>query len=1198
MNPKALILRHLSIAIAVVAIAGCRNFNWAPTEALDKVSTTPPNTVVAPVFAPAGGSYNAMQNVTLTTSTSGATICYRNDGTNADCDSATGTCFAGSTTYVGSISVPATITLNAMACKATMNNSVIATAVYSIDSTAPVISAIAPTAGSFVTNTQVSYTLSETCGTGSITWTRTSGTADPGSPRVQALVGAELTAGTHTAVTLTNNPALVNGTVYDITFNCTDAAGNAATPLTSTNVTFDNVAPVISGVAPTTGSFRVNTQVSYTLSEDCQTGTITWTRTGGAADGASPHVQTLAGLELTQGTKTNLTLGNNPALVSGAIYTIDFACQDFAGQNATTITSTGVTFDNVAPIISGVSPMDSAFVSTTQVSYDLTEACASASITWTRTGGSVDPGSPHVQALTAGEMTAITHSNITITNNPTLIDGAIYSLDFNCTDATGNVATTVSRTNITYDPSAVVISAVSPAGSTFRNNTQVSYTLSENCASGNITWTRTGGNADPGSPRVQALAGTELNAGTKTNITLFNNPPLVDGAVYSVQFNCTDFAANASTPITVTNVTYDFTAPAISATAPTTSTFVKDRMVSFTFTENCASASITWTQTGGAADGGSPHVQALTGAELNAGAHNGLFITNNPTLVSGAIYSIAFNCTDAATNAAPTITATNVTYDDTAPTPVTIQNLRNNSTVHTGHVIGTANDNVGVTQVEFSLDGGGFTAATYTAPDWKFALPMGASTWRDRTVHTIQVQARDAAGNVTQTGTISVRKGNNRDINGDGYGDVVIAAPIHATSTGRAFIFYGTISGITQTTAATAGAILTGGATNHLFARSTAIADFNGDGFADLAVGAAGHTTNRGNVTVYAGGPGGLAGAPYRSIMGDTAPLPDSKFGGLVIAGDTNEDGYGDLIVSALGYSSSRGRVYVFHGSGTGITATLATGADRNMSSEAVNGYNFGSAMALGDFNGDTFCDIAIGAQNQTGNKGRAYIFNGTGTGLPTTTAGAGTTIGTAENNDDFFGGGMAAGDLNGDGTSDLVVGSYGYNSGANTGRGYVYYGVNGAGITTGALADPGSPTTVLTGTNTGAFFTTSFAISDVDSNGYDDLILGAYGCSANTSGCSYVFYGSAVNITSGLASTAATQLTGQVLGDNFGRAITATDVNGDGYTDVLVGANLWTSSQGRAFVFHSNGSGPSTTAAQVISGEVGTSQFGLHINR
>jgi len=1178
-----------------MAIAGCRNFNWAPTEALDKVSTTPPNTVDAPVFAPAGGSYNATQNVTLTTSTSGATICYRNDGTNADCDSATGTCFAGSTTYAGSISVPATITLNAMACKATMNNSVIATAVYSIDSTAPVVSAIAPTTGSFVTNTQVSYTLSETCGTGSITWTRTSGTADPGSPRVQTLVGAELTAGTHTAVTLTNNPALVNGTVYDITFNCTDAAGNAATPVTATNVTFDNVAPVISGVAPTTGSFRVNTQVSYTLSEDCQTGSITWTRTGGAADGASPHVQTLAGLELTQGTKTNLTLGNNPALVSGAIYTIDFACQDFAGQNATTITSTGVTFDNVAPIISGVSPMDSAFVSTTQVSYDLTEACASASITWTRTGGSVDPGSPHVQALTAGEMTAITHSNITITNNPTLIDGAIYSLDFNCTDATGNVATTVSRTNITYDPSAVVISAVSPASSTFRNNKQVSYTLSENCASGNVTWTRTGGNADPGSPRVQALTGAELTAGTKTNIILANDPALVDGAVYSVQFNCTDFASNASTPITITSVSYDFTAPVISAIGPASNSFVNNQQVSFTFSEACGAATITWTRVSGAAS--SNFNQGLTGTELTSGPHGPLIITNNPALVSGTTYNIAFDCWDMANNAAATVTATNVTFDNTPPSPVTIQNLRNNSTVHTGHVIGTANDNVGVTQVEFRLDGGAFTAATYTAPDWKFALPMGASTWRDRTVHTIQVQARDAAGNVTQTGTISVRKGNNRDINGDGYEDTVIGAWAWTTYTGRAYVFYGSPAGITLTTAASSTAIRTGAATNNFFGRTMALADFDSDGFADLAVGPYGNSTNRGLVNIFKGAIGGLGASSTTNITGETTPNNTSKFGSLVIAGDTNDDGYADLIVGANAYGTSSGRIYIFNGGAGGITQTTANTANRIITGEGIASQNFSSSLALGDFNGDSFVDLASGAADQAGAKGKAYIINGTGTGIPTMTVGAANTIGTAENVGDFFGGAMASGDINGDGVTDLVVGAYGYVTGANTGRAYIYYGVNGAGIPGNAVSDPGSPTTILTGTNPGAFFTTSIAVEDLNADGLADVAIGSYGCTANTSGCAYIFFGQGANIASGVASTAGLTLNGQTAGENFGRGIGAADLNGDGYADLVVGSNLWTTTVGRAFSFHSTVAGPSTTAAQTIAGEA-SSEFGIHVSR
>lgn len=1181
-------MRYFILAVAVIAMAGCRNFNWAPTDALEKVSTTPPNTVEAPVFAPAGGSYNATQNVTLTTSTPGATICYRNDGTNADCDNATATCFAGSTTYVGSINVPATITLNAMACKATMNNSVVATAVYTIDSTAPVISATAPAPGAYVTNTQVSYTLSESCGTGSITWTRTSGNPDPGSPRVQALVGAELTAGTHSAITLTNNPALVSGTVYDIAFNCTDAAGNAATTVTAAGVTFDNVAPVISGVAPITGSFRTNTQVSYALSEDCQTGTITWTRTGGAADGASPHAQTLVGLELTQGTKTNLTLANNPALVSGTIYTIDFNCQDFAGQNATTVTSTGVTFDNVAPIISGVAPLDSAFVSTTQVSYDLTEVCATASITWTRTGGSADPSSPHVQALTASEMTAITHTNITITNNPTLIDGAVYQLDFNCTDAAGNVATTVTRTNVTYDPSAVVISGVSPASSAFRNTTQVSYTLSENCASGNVTWTRTGGNPDPGSPRVQALTGTELNAGTKTNITLTNNPPLVDGAVYSVQFNCTDFAANASTPITVTNVTYDFTAPTITGTAPATGTFRNNNLVSFTYSENCASASITWTRTGGAADASSPHVQAITGADLNAGAHNGIIIANNPTLADGAVYTMDYACSDAAGNAATVVTNTNITYDYTAPT-ISIQNLRNNSTVHTGHVIGIANDNVGVTLVQFNLDTTTWNSATYTAPDWKFALPIGASTWRDRSAHTIQVLATDAAGNTTMSPVINVRKGNNRDINGDGYEDVAVSAHLHDTNQGAIHVFYGTSGGIPDNITSTTPTLESTTAQDG-YGRNSALADFNSDGFADLAVAAPClNATLPGNVKIYHGQAGGLNTAVITNLVGVSN---DDKFGTVIIAADMDNDGYSDVVVSAASWNANTqvGRVYIYRSNGAMVSTTIW----RTFTGEA-GANRFGTALAAGDFNNNAGVDLAVGAVRYNAGTfdGRVYVFNEVSSLGASVTATPGQALVTGTGAEQI-GSALSVGDLNGDGYSDLVISSVFFAT--DVGRAYIHYG-GGGGL-------PGSPGATITGSGSPNYFTTSISVRDLNSDGFDDLISGAHGNGVAT-GATYIVWGAATPL--GVLTTASggiSTVTGEDATSQFGRGVGASDINGDGFPDLVVGAPMHSTQQGRVYIFYGSSGGPVETTAgaasnTILAGQTAqASQFATSISR
>jgi hypothetical protein len=535
------------------------------------------------------------------------------------------------------------------------------------DLLAPSFTATAPAASSFRNNTLVSFTLSETLAAGSITWTRTGGTADPGSPRVQALAGTELNAGPKTNITLTNDPALVSGAIYTVTFNGTDAAGNAATPVNRTNVAFDTALPIFTATAPASNAFRNSAAVSYTLSENLASGSITWTQTGGTADPGSPRVQALAGTELTAGTKTNITLTNNPALVNGAIYTVDFNGTDLAGNTATAVTNNNITFDNTSPSFTGTAPASSSFVTTTSVSYTLSEDLASGSITWTRTGGTADPGSPRVQALAGTELNAGTNTNITLTNDPALVSGTTYTVTFNGADFAGNAATPVNRTNVTFDATPPSFTSTAPASNTFRNSAAVSYTLSENLASGSITWTQTGGTADPGSPRVQALAGTELTAGTKTNITLTNNPALVNGAIYTVDFNGTDPAGNTATAVTNTNITLDTTPPSFTGTAPTSSSLVNTTSVSYTLSKNIASGSITWTRTGGTADPGSPRIQALTGTELTSGAKTSITLTNNPTLVSGAIYTITFNGIDQAGNAATAVSNTNVAFDNIPP---------------------------------------------------------------------------------------------------------------------------------------------------------------------------------------------------------------------------------------------------------------------------------------------------------------------------------------------------------------------------------------------------------------------------------------------------------------------------------------------------------------------------------------------------
>jgi hypothetical protein len=89
-----------------------------------------------------------------------------------------------------------------------------------------------------------------------VTWTRTGGAADA-AVHAQAMTGSELLAGTHSNISLINNPTLVDGAIYSITFSCSDAAGNTAIPVTSSAVTFDSAPPGnISGLRVIPGDTR------------------------------------------------------------------------------------------------------------------------------------------------------------------------------------------------------------------------------------------------------------------------------------------------------------------------------------------------------------------------------------------------------------------------------------------------------------------------------------------------------------------------------------------------------------------------------------------------------------------------------------------------------------------------------------------------------------------------------------------------------------------------------------------------------------------------------------------------------------------------------------------------------------------------------------------------------------------------------
>ena len=172
-------------------------------------------------------------------------------------------------------------------------------------------------------NSTVSYTLIEDITSGSVTYTRVGGTQDTNSPHNLTLRGNQLKSGT--TIQLSVPDTLVDGAIYDISFSGTNAGGNTGSNVVN-NITFDTTAPTFDSIIPATGADVYNSTVSYKLSKDITSGSVTYTRVDGTHNQNTQH---LSGNELKSGTTT---LSNPVTLVDGAIYDISFSGTDAAGN--------------------------------------------------------------------------------------------------------------------------------------------------------------------------------------------------------------------------------------------------------------------------------------------------------------------------------------------------------------------------------------------------------------------------------------------------------------------------------------------------------------------------------------------------------------------------------------------------------------------------------------------------------------------------------------------------------------------------------------------------------------------------------------------------------------------------------------------------------------------------------------------------
>ncbi len=374
------------------------------------------------------------------------------------------------------------------------------------------------------------------------------------------------------------------------------------------------------------------------------------------------------------------------------------------------------------------------------------------------------------------------------------------------------------------------------------------------------------------------------------------------------------------------------------------------------------------------------------------------------------------------------------------------------------------------------------------------------------------------------------------------------------------------------------------------FGYSLATGDFDNDGYDDLAAAAPFEdrdgVTDAGTVNVFYGTPDGIgsggAEVLHQGVAGTTNEDFD-YFGYSLAVGDIDADGYDDLIVGSphedLGAITNAGWIFTFFGSSNGLLDPSGTASYERISQASAGTISedfdyFGWSLASGDIDGDGYDDVAIGCPYEdwgaTVDSGRLTVLYGASGGLRV--GGTATfehlwqdAAGAANVAQDLFGWAVTVGDIDGDGYDDAVASTPWKDfSGGITNGGWIYTFLSSS---SGLLSNLGAATyerlsqdSVNTPREDGDQFGYSLLLTDIDGDGYSDLVAGTphedFGTMVD-GGWIIPIYGTANGLRSGGTTTferisQSSLGTTREAGDLFGFSLASGDWNGDGNQDVV----------------------------------------------